>query len=154
MKTLHGKVKIFFAEKGYGFIYVDGKHYYFNAIDLLGDELPNNGTEVTFSVRQETEGTELYGEGELQTPFAACKVAIKDIVPKDNTGNSVTCPHCGKKMVPRVTMENGVPSRSFCPFCGGLYKKFPIPLPVKIFFILILSIIGGAFIFFIWLFLG
>jgi hypothetical protein len=95
---------------------------------------------VNFSVRQETGGDKLYGEGELTTPFAACEVAVKGSVSKENSGSSVVCPHCNKKMVPRVTMRNGYPSESFCPFCGGSYKKFPM-FWIKIFATIVVVII-------------
>ena len=36
----------------------------------------------------------------------------------------VKCPHCGKLVVPRLSMYNGRPRASFCPYCGGELRRF------------------------------
>ena len=36
----------------------------------------------------------------------------------------VKCPHCGKLVVPRLSMYNGRTRVSFCPYCGGELRRF------------------------------
>ena len=39
-------------------------------------------------------------------------------------GREVVCPSCGKKMIPKLHLYMGKPSRSFCPHCGMKYQEF------------------------------
>lgn len=34
------------------------------------------------------------------------------------------CPHCGKRVNPRMTFYRGAPCASYCPLCGGKIKQF------------------------------
>ena len=36
----------------------------------------------------------------------------------------IACPHCTKKIVPRIVIVRGVLTHSVCPFCGGRIKQF------------------------------
>lgn len=114
---MHGKVKWFSEEKGYGYIVAeDGKEHYFNIRDIQGANLPRNGSTVTFVSSQGAKG-----------PRASSVVtAPNSQVSSDsrNTDERVTCTHCGKKMMPRLIIRNGSPNHSVCPFCAGVYKKF------------------------------
>lgn len=31
----------------------------------------------------------------------------------------IVCPHCGKKITPRLSFYSGTPNGSWCPFCKG-----------------------------------
>lgn len=114
---MQGRVKWFSEEKGYGYIVADdGKEHYFNIRDIQGTSLPRNGDAVTFASGQGTKGPR------------ASSVVI-DTNSQSNTGSRntderVTCPHCGKKMMPRLIIWNGTPQNSVCPFCAGVYKNF------------------------------
>lgn len=117
---MQGKIKWFSAEKGYGYIVGDdGQDYYFNVPEVKGSELPSNGDAVRFEP----------GQGKKGPRAAAVVIASK--APSSGQSNSnrhsddrATCPHCGKKMVPRIITYRGEPQKSICPFCGETYKKF------------------------------
>jgi cold shock CspA family protein/predicted RNA-binding Zn-ribbon protein involved in translation (DUF1610 family) len=117
---VQGKIKWFSAEKGYGYIVGDdGQDYYFNVTEVKGAELPSNGDAVTF----------VPGQGRKGPRAAAVEIASK--APSKGQSNTnrysddrATCPHCGKKMIPRIITYQGEAHKSVCPFCGETYKKF------------------------------
>lgn len=41
-----------------------------------------------------------------------------------NKTNNVTCPHCKRTVVPRLSFWSGEPRSSWCPFCGGKIQDF------------------------------
>ncbi len=117
---MQGKIKWFSEEKGYGYIVGDdGKDYYFNIREVQGAELPGNGDAVSFSGGQGKKG-----------PRATSVVLTGKSQSKNQSNGGrrpddrATCPHCGKKMVPRLITYRGSPKKSLCPFCGGVYKEF------------------------------
>ncbi|MDR2904988.1 MAG: cold shock domain-containing protein [Helicobacteraceae bacterium] len=120
MEKKRGVVKIFFKDKGYGFINSGEKDFYFDVKNIVGANLPNNGASVEFN---ETEG---------KKGPAAANVVILQNIKADSDDSRVICEHCKKKMVPRIVLHQGEPQHSVCPFCGGVYKKFPWPLSKKV----------------------
>jgi CspA family cold shock protein len=107
-----GTVKWFSEAKGYGFITgPDGTDYYFHAKDVRGATLPRNGATVQFDAQQGKKGP------------AARSVEIRS-QPAGSRDDRLTCPHCGKRMVPRIITDHGSLSHSVCPFCGGTIKSF------------------------------
>lgn len=117
---MQGKIKWFSEEKGYGYIVGDdGKDYYFNIREVQGADLPGNGDLASFEASQGKKG-----------PRATSVVLTAKGQSKAQSNGSrrpddrATCPHCGKKMVPRLITYRGSLIESLCPFCGGVYKKF------------------------------
>lgn len=117
---MQGKIKWFSEEKGYGYIVgIDGNDYYFNVHEVQGAELPGKGDVVTFSADEGKKGPR------------ATSVVLTEKCQSNNQFNDgrrsddrATCPHCGKKMIPRLITYQGNPQKSLCPFCGGIYKEF------------------------------
>lgn len=109
---LHGRVKWFSTEKGYGFIVgSDSVERYYGVLDVEGADLPKAGDQVAFSHAASRRG-----------PRTAGVVLIaRGTRPGDDR---VSCAACGKLMVPRLITYWGYSARSVCPYCGAIYKAF------------------------------
>jgi len=60
----------------------------------------------------------------------------------------VICPHCDKKIVPKLSTHAGVAISSLCPYCGGIVKQFvsnKMPLGFKILVTIILTLLIISF---------
>lgn len=113
---MKGTIKFFNQQKGFGFVHgEDGRDYYLNVRDVQGADLPNNKDQVEFKPREGQKGP---------------RATNLQIISKGNANQHrgkderEQCQHCGKLMMPRISFQNGSPYKSFCPFCGGLHKKF------------------------------
>lgn len=117
---MQGKVKWFSEVKGYGYIVgIDENDYYFNVHEVQGAELPRKGDAVTFSADEGKKGPRassvvLSGKSQSNSQYNDGR----------RSDDRATCPHCGKKMIPRLITYQGNPQKSLCPFCGGVYKEF------------------------------
>jgi cold shock CspA family protein len=90
---MKGQVKWFSQEKGYGFITPDrGDDHYFSVRDVNGADLPSSGDSVQF---------ESY-EGEKGLRARNVRITGRTSTGRDDR---VACPHCGKKIVPRIITD-------------------------------------------------
>lgn len=113
---MHGKVKWFNKDKGFGWIIgEDSKEYYYNVRDVQGADLPeNNGDEVAFEPSQNKRGLKA----------VEVKLLAKNNVNNRSKDERETCKYCKKKMIPRMIIQNGAPYKSVCPYCAATHKQF------------------------------
>ncbi|NVN55241.1 cold shock domain-containing protein [bacterium Scap17] len=112
---MQGTVKWFSDDKGFGFITsADDQDYYFNVQGVKGSELPSTGDVVEFDSFKGHKGPR------------AKNVVIKEKprLNKEGRDDRVTCGNCRRKVVPRLIVYNGEPSKSVCPFCAALISDF------------------------------
>jgi len=113
---MEGTVKWFSKEKGYGFIASEsGIDHYFNVQGVNGASLPSIGDKVTFDSKSGDKGPRAFNIS--ITSKAAAEVT-------KNSDDRVSCPSCGKKIVPRMITYRGQPQKSVCPYCATTVKEF------------------------------
>jgi cold-shock DNA-binding domain protein len=112
---LRGTIQTYNAQQGWGSIRgEDGKEYHFKHRDYSHDKRPQPGEAVAY--------WQLNTDGRADKRLRAVDVRV---IPKQQPrGNKAPCPGCGRAIVPRVILTDGVPDYSVCPFCGTVYKKF------------------------------
>lgn len=140
---LRGTVVFYNKDKGFGFVRTeDEKDFHFGHRAFGGTKLPEAGDLVEFSVSRR-----------LSKPGKSPNVEHMEIVGKNKefTDGKETCPHCGKRVTPRVSMFNSAPYASYCPSCGNLIKMFYKPVEehsspwdwIKLFAIILIFVIIG-----------
>ena len=109
---MNGTVKWFSQEKGFGFLVdEEGIERYFHVRSIVGVALPNPGATVRFTAQVADKG-----------PRAINVQIVQQAV--NQVDDRIACPHCGKRIVPRIIVDRGSLSHSVCPFCGGTVKNF------------------------------
>lgn len=113
---LKGTVVFYNKDKGFGFVRTaDDKDYHFGHRAFGGTTIPAAGDLVEFTVSSRP-----------PKPGKSPNVEHLEIVGKDAElkDGKETCPHCGKRVVPRMTTFRCSPFASYCPLCGGMVKMF------------------------------
>lgn len=115
---MKGTIKFYNSNDGYGFIFSadTNKDYYFNITEWKNETLPNAGQKVEFNDFESKKGLS-----------AKDIKLLADCENKENTKSTddrITCPSCGKKIIPRMQFSNGEPYATLCPFCATEIKKF------------------------------
>jgi cold shock CspA family protein len=112
---MKGRVKFFSPTKGFGYVVsVDHREFYINVRDVIGAELPRSGDEVEFEPSSTERGPkalrlQITGKGAAHTSASL---------------DTVECPHCKRRVIPRLILKNGAPDRSVCSFCGETIRWF------------------------------
>ncbi|SFS31310.1 'Cold-shock' DNA-binding domain-containing protein [Succinivibrio dextrinosolvens] len=119
---MKGKIKFFKEQEGYGFILGEkGEEYYFNVHDIKSFERPPRmGDQAEFNVKAST--------SENKKDKAVDVVITKADFSEENNRHDdrITCPNCGRKIVPRLVTNQGQAEKSLCPYCGAKVKTFPM----------------------------
>lgn len=131
--TQKGTIKWFSQEKGYSFIDSnDGVRRFFHVADTVGDFSPKTGNFILFEPRQDRKGPRAVGV--CVDPDSLV------VVGRTYSDGRISCPHCSKLIVPRITFWYGRPNRSFCPYCAGEVRNFFREGPVGIFLEMIVRV--------------
>lgn len=114
---MQGTVKWFSQQKGYGFIATEeGKDYHFHVRGINGSELPKAGDTVEFNPKQGKKGPRAVSVEIIKRKKQNSRPKHRD--------DRINCPHCDKKIVPRMVTYRGNPEKSLCPYCGGTVQSF------------------------------
>jgi CspA family cold shock protein len=133
-ETQKGTIKWFSPEKGYGFIDGnDGVRRFFHVADTVGDFSPKTGNFILFEPRNDRKGPRAVSV--RLNPDSLVEVG------RTYSEGRISCPHCSRLIVPRITFWYGQPNRSFCPYCAGEVRNFFREGPVGIFLEMIVRII-------------
>lgn len=110
------------SENGYGFVRgEDGEDYYFKIHAFKENSLPQVSRQVIFTL-----GNTPAKKGQ-NPPISWLKydsTATSEKHPVNKDDSRIQCPHCGKKIIPRMVIINGTPYSSHCPICGGKVRQF------------------------------
>ena len=121
---MRGTIKFYSREKGYGFIYTDehDKDIYFRIEQWKNHSAPNTDDIVEFETKPGRKGLQAIN---IKCIRSATERKEKEYqARREANDHRETCPHCEKKMVPRINFYQGKPQASYCPFCGGKIKDF------------------------------
>lgn len=140
-KMSSGVVMLYKRDDGYGFIRPDagGDDIYFSIHAVEGSQIPAAGDKVEFTIssRRPRNGK----SARAQT----VRIVVKKESGKARQDDRITCPHCGRKVVPRIRFYQGSPEASYCPFCAGLIKDFRVPYTPGFFEKILTWIFSGFF---------
>ena len=122
---MKGKIKFFKEQEGYGFILGEnGNEYYFNVNDIKSfDTPPRMGDLVEFNVKESTAKNKKDKAVDIAITKADSSES-KSSNKNKRRNDRITCPHCGRKIVPRLVTYRGAPEHSLCPYCGSIVKNF------------------------------
>lgn len=119
---MKGTVKFYNAEKGFGFIFSEGlkEDIFFRIGEWKHPSVPNGNDDVEFELGEDQKG---FRARNIQLVRSAQEKrnSARDFNSKDDR---ITCPSCGRKVVPRMVTYRGEPDKTLCPYCGTVIKTF------------------------------
>lgn len=168
---MKGLIVMYNKDKGYGFVKgEDNQEYHFKDRAIAFGEMPEKGRhcEFTPSVSTQTTSNKKSKKPQIESlkvlatqvnsapvppPISHTRNTLRPVQPRSAyRDDRVTCPHCGKKIVPRVIYWKGMVDRSICPFCT---KTIDVSdEPIQAFLSIIKIIVGLILIVFILMGLG
>lgn len=121
---MRGTIKFYSREKGYGFIYTDAheKDIFFRIEQWKNHSAPSTDDIVEFDTQPGHKGLQAINIKCLRSAAERKEIAYQ--ARRAANDDRVSCPHCNRKMVPRVNFYRGQPEASYCPYCGGKVKSF------------------------------
>lgn len=121
---LEGTVTHFNSEKGFGFVKCrDGREFFFGFRGVEEKRFPRVGDKVQFLPSFKDAKP---GKAPEITRLRYSKPSPEETSHKERKldDGKERCPHCGRRVVPRVVTWQGRPEASYCSLCGGLIKRF------------------------------
>lgn len=142
LPPIRGYIQSYNREKGYGFIKDENKNTYFFHVTCFDEGCePKVGMKVKLTVSPDL--VQLGKHSKASRIWLDEDAQQKHKAEKEKNDSKVVCPHCGKRVLPRMSFFHGTPSQSFCPICGGLIRNFneTSSLGSFIFFVFVMFII-------------
>lgn len=123
---LEGTVTHFNSAKGFGFVKCrDGREFFSWFRVVENKRLPRLGDKIDFLPSFKDAKP---GKAPEITRLRYSKPSPEETSHKERKldDGKERCPHCGRRVVPRVVTWQGRPEASYCSLCGGLIKRFMI----------------------------
>lgn len=119
---MRGTVKFYNTEKGFGFIFSDGlkEDIFFRIGEWKHPSVPSGNDDVEFELGEDQKG---FRAKNIQLIFSAQDKRNK-VHESQHKDDRITCPSCGRKVVPRMVTYRGEPDKTLCPYCGTIIKTF------------------------------
>ena len=122
---MKGLIVMYHKDKGYGFVKgEDNQEYHFKDQAIAFGDMPEKGRQCEFTPNPNTKpnGNK---KPEIETLKVLTQAAVTSAPRKQHyRDDRITCPHCNRKMVPRIYYLNHSPYKSNCPFCGKEVERF------------------------------
>lgn len=118
---MKGMIKFYNKDKGFGFVVGENNQdYYFNQKVIPFGHIPNSGDMIEFEVSDKPTSNK-----HKEPTIAKMTLTGEQATGMNNPSDSrVECPHCHKRVMPRVVTHYGRAERSLCPLCGGVVAEF------------------------------
>jgi cold shock CspA family protein/predicted RNA-binding Zn-ribbon protein involved in translation (DUF1610 family) len=119
---MRGTVKFYNPEKGFGFIFSEGlkEDIFFRIGEWKHPSVPSGNDDVEFELGEDQKG---FRAKNIQLIFSAQDKRNK-VHESKHKDDRITCPSCGRKVVPRMVTYRGEPDKTLCPYCGTVIKTF------------------------------
>ncbi|MBQ9258284.1 MAG: hypothetical protein IJ187_00340 [Neisseriaceae bacterium] len=119
---MKGMIKFYNKDKGFGFVVGENNQdYYFNQKVIPFGHIPTSGDMIEFEVSDKPTSNK-----HKEPTIAKMTMTGEQAAGMNNTNNDnrVECPHCHKRIMPRLVTYAGRADRSLCPLCGSVIAEF------------------------------